>query len=89
MATTKTIKKAAVEAQTNTADIWDTERVMKELEIQRRMGAISLQTIIDKSPYTIDTATETKRIEEEQSKGIYTGVLIPKQPQTTNIGTLA
>jgi Phage portal protein, SPP1 Gp6-like. len=40
----------------------DTFSLMEELKIQHDMGAISIQTIIDKSPYTTDTATEMERI---------------------------
>ena len=60
------------------------DSAIKEMEIQRKLGAISLQTIIDTSPYTIDTATEMERITEEQNKGIFSGILIPKIPQATS-----
>jgi hypothetical protein len=48
----------------------DTHSLMEEIKIQRDMGAISIQTIIDQSPYTIDTVNEMKRLEEERSKNI-------------------
>ena len=35
------------------------------MQIQYNCGAISKQTIIDRSPYTTDTALEIKRIEDE------------------------
>ena len=38
---------------------------MANMEIQYNCGAISKQTIIDRSPYTKDTALELKRIEDE------------------------
>lgn len=45
----------------------DTNSLMNELKIQYEMGAISKQTIIDKSPYTVDTSLELQRIEGEQA----------------------
>ena len=44
----------------------DTNSLMNELKTQYDMGAISRQTIIDKSPYTVDTSMEIQRIESEQ-----------------------
>ncbi|MFU0833781.1 MAG: Phage portal protein, SPP1 Gp6-like [Oscillospiraceae bacterium] len=44
----------------------DTQSMMNELQTQYNMGAISKQTIIDKSPYTTDTALEIQRIKNEQ-----------------------
>lgn len=38
---------------------------MENMQIQYNCGAISKQTIIDRSPYTTDTALELKRIEDE------------------------
>lgn len=43
----------------------DTNSLMNELKTQYDMGAISKQTIIDKSPYTVDTSLELQRIEGE------------------------
>ncbi len=43
----------------------DTNNLMNELKTQYDMGAISKQTIIDKSPYTVNTALEMQRIEGE------------------------
>lgn len=40
--------------------------MMNELKTQRDMGAISIQTVIDKSPYTTNTALELQRIADEQ-----------------------
>lgn len=45
----------------------DTNSLMNELKTQYDMGAISKQTIIDKSPYTVDTSLELQRIESEKS----------------------
>lgn len=45
----------------------DTNSLMNELKMQFEMGAISKQTIIDKSPYTVDTSLELQRIEGEQA----------------------
>ncbi len=45
----------------------DTNNLMNELKTQFEMGAISKQTIIDKSPYTVDTSLELQRIEGEQA----------------------
>lgn len=44
----------------------DTQSMMNELKTQHDMGAISKQTVIDKSPYTTDTALELQRIADEQ-----------------------
>ena len=41
---------------------------MKNMEIQYNCGALSKQTIIDKSPYVTDTALELERIEAERIK---------------------
>ncbi len=46
----------------------DTNSLMNELKTQYDMGAISRQTIIDKSPYTVDTSLELQRIEGEVEK---------------------
>ena len=45
----------------------DTNSLMNELKTQYDMGAISRQTIIDKSPYTVDTSMEIQRIESEKT----------------------
>ena len=39
---------------------------MNELKTQYDIGAISKQTIIDISPYSVDTALEMQRISDEQ-----------------------
>jgi len=44
----------------------DTNNMMNELKTQRDMGAISIQSIIEQSPYTVDSATEMQRLEEEK-----------------------
>lgn len=44
----------------------DTNSLMNELKTQYDMGAISKQTVIDKSPYTVDTSLELQRIEQEK-----------------------
>ena len=41
---------------------------MENMQIQYNCGAISRQTIIDRSPYTTDTALELKRIADENNK---------------------
>ena len=43
----------------------DTQSMMNELKTQYDMGAISRQSIIDKSPYTTNTALELQRISDE------------------------
>ena len=43
----------------------DNKSDMENMQIQYQCGAISKQTIIDKSPYTTDTALEMQRIEDE------------------------
>lgn len=49
----------------NVARPVDNAADMANMEIQYNCGAISKQTIIDRSPYTTDTALELKRIEDE------------------------
>jgi SPP1 family phage portal protein len=44
----------------------DTQSMMNELKTQYDMGAISKQTIIDVSPYTVDVSSELQRIEAEK-----------------------
>lgn len=43
----------------------DNEANMNNMQIQYNCGAISKQTIIDKSPYTTDTALELQRLQDE------------------------
>lgn len=45
----------------------DTSSLMDELKTQYDMGAISKQTIIDISPYTVDVSSEMQRIQAEKS----------------------
>ena len=45
----------------------DTQSLMNELKTQYDMGAISKQTIIDISPYTVDVSSELQRIEAEKN----------------------
>ena len=49
----------------NVARPVDTQSDMENMQIQYSCGAISKQTIIDRSPYTTDTALEIRRIEDE------------------------
>ena len=49
----------------NVARPVDNASDMENMQIQYNCGAISKQTIIDRSPYTTDTALELKRIEDE------------------------
>lgn len=43
----------------------DTNSLMSDLKTQQEMGAISKQTVIEKSPYTNDVSLELQRIEKE------------------------
>ena len=45
----------------------DTTSMMSDLKTQYDMGAISKQTIIDISPYSVDTSLELKRIQDEKT----------------------
>lgn len=45
----------------------DTQSMMNELKTQYDMGAISKQTIIDISPYSVDTSLELQRIKDEKA----------------------
>ena len=49
----------------NVARPVDNEANMNNMKIQYDCGAISKQTIIDKSPYTTDTALELQRLQDE------------------------
>ena len=44
----------------------DTNSLMNELKVQKEMGAMSVETIIDLSPYCIDTPLELERIKGEE-----------------------
>ena len=46
----------------------DNNSDMENMKMQYECGAMSRQTIIDKSPYTTDTALELQRIEDEAKK---------------------
>lgn len=48
----------------------DTKQNMENMEIQYSLGAISRRSIMEQSPYSVDTAQELKRLEDE-GKGIY------------------
>lgn len=54
----------------NVARPVDNAADMENMQIQYNCGAISRQTIIDKSPYTTDTALELKRIEDEKESEV-------------------
>lgn len=45
----------------------DTKQNMENMEIQYKMGALSRRTIIEKSPYTSDSAQELQRLRDEGS----------------------
>ena len=47
---------------------------MENMKMQYDCGAISRQTIIDKSPYTTDTALELERIESEKEQAEQTEI---------------
>lgn len=61
----------------------DHESNMKNMQMQRECGAISKQTIIDKSPYTTDTALELKRLEDE-AKAEEEATPVPDNPADEN-----
>lgn len=46
----------------------DTQSMMNELKAQYDMGAISKQTIIDISPYSVNTSLKLQRIENEKTQ---------------------
>lgn len=48
----------------------DNKSDMENMKMQYECGAMSRQTIIDKSPYTTDTALEIQRIEEENGQKV-------------------
>lgn len=55
----------------------DNEANMNNMKIQYDCGAISKQTIIDKSPYTTDTALELQRLQDEAKVSQGTEELTP------------
>lgn len=55
----------------------DNEANMNNMKIQYDCGAISKQTIIDKSPYTTDTALELQRLQDEAKVSQETEELTP------------
>ncbi len=48
----------------------DNKSDMENMKMQYECGAMSKQTIIDKSPYTTDTALELQRIQDETDKEV-------------------
>ena len=46
----------------------DNKSDMENMKMQHECGAMSKQTIIDRSPYTTDTSLELERIEAERIK---------------------
>lgn len=52
----------------------DTTSAMEEMKMQREMGAISVQTIIENSKHTSNTALELERLDSEKEKGVDTTV---------------
>lgn len=52
----------------------DNKSDMENMKMQYDCGAISRQTIIDKSPYTTDTALELERIESEKEQAEQTEI---------------
>lgn len=55
----------------------DNEANMNNMKLQYDCGAISKQTIIDKSPYTTDTALELQRLQDEAKVSQETEELTP------------
>ena len=47
----------------------DRQSDMENMKMQKEAGAMSIQTMIDKSPYTTDTALEMQRLEAERIVG--------------------
>ena len=47
----------------------DRQSDMENMKMQKEAGAMSIQTMIDKSPYTTDTALEMQRLEAERISG--------------------
>ncbi|MGG2111066.1 phage portal protein [Lysinibacillus pakistanensis] len=52
------------------------KEVMENLKRQREMGAISVESIIEQSPYTSDIPLEKQRLEIEKVQGNVTGELV-------------
>lgn len=48
----------------------DTSSLMSDLKTQYDMGAISKQTVIDLSPYSVDTPLEMERIQQENNSTV-------------------
>lgn len=63
----------------NVARPVDNAADMENMQIQYNCGAISRQTIIDRSPYTTDTALEIRRIEDESKAQAYSTDDVPEE----------
>lgn len=62
----------------------DTQSVMEEMKMQRDMGAISVQTIIENSKHTSNTALELDRLAEEKKNNANVTPPVPENKSTTD-----
>lgn len=62
----------------------DTQSVMEEMKMQRDMGAISVQTIIENSKHTSNTALELDRLAEEKKSNANVTPPVPENKSTTD-----
>ena len=62
----------------------DTQSAMEEMKMQRDMGAISVQTIIENSKHTSNTALELDRLAEEKKSNTNVTPPVPENKSTTN-----
>lgn len=62
----------------------DTQSVMEEMKMQRDMGAISVQTIIENSKHTSNTALELDRLAEEKKSNANVTPHVPENKSTTD-----
>lgn len=62
----------------------DTTSAMEEMKMQRDMGAISVQTIIENSKHTSNTALELDRLAEEKKNNANVTTPVPENKSTTD-----
>ena len=65
----------------------DNKSDMENMKMQHECGAMSKQTIIDRSPYTTDTSLEMERIEAEKAKEEQNASWDSKEINRTNADT--
>ena len=63
----------------------DTTSAMEEMKMQRDMGAISIQTFIENSKHTSNTALELDRLAEEKKSNANVTPPVPENKSTEEV----